>query len=128
MLASLFHPEVTNLPYLPHTHKKAKLRLLAQVYVSQDTRIQDLQSLILSPAFGAKEAIPTQSTDTMLINGHPPNAQSAQSVLNTLNTAPASHHCAEWNSHLESLSVVQLEKQTHAWSRTMFSLLAKCLS
>ncbi len=39
-LVSLFHPEVTNLPYLSHTHEKAKLRLLvSQVYVSQDTRI-----------------------------------------------------------------------------------------
>ena len=65
----------------------------------------------------------------MLINGRTPNAQSAQSVLNTLNTALASHHCDEWNSHLESLSVqtklldvVQLEQQTHVWSRIMFSL------
>ena len=134
-LASLFHPEVTNLPYLPHTHEKAKLRLLAQVYVSQDTRIQDLQSLILNPAFGAREAIPPRSTDTMLTNGRPPNAQSAQSVLNTFNTALASRHCDEWNSHLESLSVqkklldvVQLEQQTHVWSRIMFSLPAGQMS
>ncbi len=101
-LVSLFHPEVTNLPYLPHTHEKAKLRLLAQVYVSQDTRIQDLQSLILNPAFGAREAIPTRSTDTMLTNGRPSNAQSAQSVLNPLNTALA--------------SVATVTSGTHAWN------------
>ena len=82
-LASLFHLEVTNLPYLPRTHKKAKLRLLAQVYVSRDARIQDLHSLILNPAFGVREAIPARSSDTMLINHHLLNAPSVQSVLRT---------------------------------------------
>ena len=65
----------------------------------------------------------------------PPNAQSAQSVLNTLNTSLASCHCDEWNSHLESLSVqtklldvVQLEQQTHVWSQIIFSLSAGQMS
>lgn len=57
-LASLFHPEPINVPYLPHTQDKAKLRLLASVSISHDKILQEMKNLILSPEFGKAMLVP----------------------------------------------------------------------
>ena len=44
-IASLFHPELLKIPYLPHTQEKAKLRHLASVYLSPDTNVKLLAGI-----------------------------------------------------------------------------------
>jgi hypothetical protein len=48
-LSSLFHPDVLNLPYLPHQLEKAKLRFLATISMSSNLNINSLASLINDP-------------------------------------------------------------------------------
>lgn len=61
-LASIFHPEVCDIPYLPHTQQKAKLQLLAQVHRSTDPLIHELESIIDHPSFAEQQCIPLVCT------------------------------------------------------------------
>jgi len=47
-LSILFHPNVLNLPYLPHSQEKAKLNLLTTVTSSPDPKIKELLSSLLN--------------------------------------------------------------------------------
>ena len=60
-LSSLFHPDVLNLPYLPHQLEKAKLCFLAAISMSQDQNINSLASLINDPQFVSQEQIPSNT-------------------------------------------------------------------
>ena len=104
-LASIFHPDVTNFPYLPHVQEKAKLRLLAQVRLSQDRSIKEIEDLILDPEFAKRESIPSRSLD--IISGPPPASSSTQTIalMKLPNSSLIKEHAAHWSHHLESLSV-----------------------
>ena len=64
-LASIFHPDVTNFPYLPHVQEKAKLKLLAQVHLSQDRSIKEIEDIILDPEIAKRESIPPRTIDIL---------------------------------------------------------------
>ena len=117
-------------PILSPHPQKSKLKLIAQVHVSQHRCIQDLQSIILNPTFGVRRSIPARNWDIMLPKQHLLNdAQLCRSLLRFLFITLASHHRDNWNTHLESLSaqsklldVVRLEQQNPVWSQTVFCL------
>ena len=65
-LASIFHPDVTNFSYLLHVQEKAKLRLLAQVRLSQNRDIVEMEDMILDPEFAKRKSIPLRSLETLI--------------------------------------------------------------
>ena len=130
-LASLFHPQVLNLPYLPHQLEKAKLRFLASTTLSSDHNVQALAAIVCDPQFIESEDIPRNSAD-LLRSCQLPKKKSA---MKKLYTALTDRHATEWNNHLESLSVqgkflelIPLELESSVWSRILTSLPAGQLS
>ena len=135
-LATLFHPKLTNLPYLPHAHQKAKARFLAASILSPtDFSLQEMKSLITSSDLIKSHSICNQSVSTISKSDNPPDAKSFKSVVRLLNKNLVDLQTEEWNSHLESLSVqcklldvTDLEKKSNVWSRIIFSMPAGQLS
>ena len=130
-LASLFHPDVLNLPYLPHQLEKAKLRLLASPFLSSDHNIQSLVRLIHDTKFIASEEIPLNSAE--LIQSLKPPLK--KNTLKFLYKDLTARHAAVWNTHLESLTVqrkfidlILLESESRVWSQIITSLPAGQLS
>ena len=130
-LSSLFHPDVLNLPYIPHEHEKAKLRLLASASLSSDANINSLESLITSPEFIESQLIPSNSVQVLTSHGPP----TLKKELTKLYSVLKKTHSDSWNSHLESLSVqrkflevIPLEAESRVWTRIISSLPAGQLS
>ena len=130
-ISALFHPEVLNLPYLPHQLEKCKLRYLASVSLSADHSIQSLTVLVKDPQFHQDEQLPSNSVTVF---------SSAKSLLKrkdlkSLYCQLQEKHIEVWSNHLESLSVqrkfldlIPLEAKSKVWSRIITSLPAGQLS
>ena len=136
-LAAVFHPEVCNLPYLPHAQEKAKLRLLAQVHMTHDQSLQEFEALISDPSFTSQECIPNRCVEIVSSSTSAPTPSYAEAIqlLHTLKSNLGRQQTAHWNNHLESLAVqskfldiTALEQESRVWSRIMFGLPAGQLS
>ena len=135
-LASLFHPGVCNLPHLPQAQEKAKLRLLAQVHISPDQNLRELENLILDPSFAHRQCIPPICQEIAHIASPQINSNAEPiHLLDSMKNILSKRQCAVWDSHLETLSVqskfldiAALEQHSKVWSRIMFGLPAGQLS
>ena len=65
-LATIFHPDVLNLPFLPQLGEQAKMSMIMAIELSKEKHIQECLSLLSDPGFLSRNEIP----------------QNAQSVLN----------------------------------------------
>ncbi len=83
-LASLFHPESMNLPYLPHLLEKCKLRLLSIPSLSIDHNISSLTSLVRDPSFLDAEMVPSNISKIITTNDPPSKSSDLRSLLKTL--------------------------------------------
>ena len=54
-LATLFHPEVLNFPFLPHVREFAKLSMLCAIDHSSDAVINELACLLSDPEFRKRQ-------------------------------------------------------------------------
>ena len=84
-LASLFHPKVINLPYLPHVQDKAKVRLLASVLTSHDNTLREMKALITSLEFGKSQLVLSRTQDVISVAAKSPNQYTSKSLINHLN-------------------------------------------
>ena len=130
-LAALFHPEILNIPYLPHLLEKSKFHFLFLPSLSQDHNIQSLSTLISDPSFLESEHVPPKVMDVVTSNKPPSKLSELRMLLKQLRFSQISN----WNSHLESLTVqnklldiIPLEKDSHVWSRLMTAFPAGQLS
>ena len=130
-LAALFHPEILNIPYLPHLLEKSKFRFLSLPSFSQDHNIRSLSTLISDPSFLESEHFPPKVMDVVTSNKPPSKLSELKMLLKQLCFSQIS----EWNSHLESLTVqnklldiIPLEKDSQVWSRIITALPAGQLS
>ena len=129
-ISALFHPDVLNLPYLPHKLEKCKLRFLAPISLSIDHNVQSLTFLINDPQFLQDEELPPNSVTTL-----PLCTISKKSDLKRLYRMLQDRQIEAWTDHLESLSVqnkllglIPLEAESKVWSRILTSLPAGQLS
>ena len=112
------------------------MRLLASVHTSQDLNLKEIGGLISDLAFRTRESIPPSCLSTLsALTPVTPSNTSAQSMMRTFYNTLISKHTNHWNTHLESpsiqlrfLDIVQLEKESHVWSRIMHSLPAGQMS
>ena len=129
-LSLLFHPQVLNLPYLPHSFEKAKLKCLSTISSSLDPTISELancldvviKSMSIPDSCGSifSKVVESIAKDT-------PN----RATILTANCERdlANSYSALWNSHLDTLSiqskfkdVVALEPTCRVWNRIISSL------
>ena len=64
-LATVYHPEVLNLPFLPHCRKQAKLSMVGALEFSSDPTIKECLTLLKDPEFLKRLDIP-RDTCTIL--------------------------------------------------------------
>ena len=60
-LATLYHPDVLKLPFLPHIREQAKLSLVSALGFSLDPAIKELICLLKDPDFLKRQDIPADS-------------------------------------------------------------------
>uniref|UniRef100_A0A1X7UX59 Reverse transcriptase domain-containing protein n=1 Tax=Amphimedon queenslandica TaxID=400682 RepID=A0A1X7UX59_AMPQE len=130
-LAVLFHPEILNIPYLPHLLEKSKLRFLSLPSLSHDHNIKSLSTLISDPKFLESENVPPKVAEIISTSNPPNKLSELRLLLKQLRTS----HIFEWNSSLESLTVqnklldiIPLESDSKVWSRVITALPAGQLS
>ena len=98
-LASIFRPEVTYFPFLPHVHEMAKLRLLASVHVLRDLNLKEMQGQISDPALGKKKCIPPGCLN--MLPAYPSSTLptiSVHSLMKSFNNTLIRQHTNYWNS------------------------------
>lgn len=130
-LAVLFHPEILNIPYLPHLLQKSKLRFLSLPSLSHDHNVKSLSTLISDPKFLESENIPPKVTEIISTSNPPSKLSELRLLFKRLRVS----HIFEWNSSLESLTVqnklldiIPLESDSKVWSRVITALPAGQLS
>ena len=74
-LATIFHPDVLNLPFLPQLGEQAKMSMIAAIELSKDKHIQECLSLLSDPGLLSRNEIP----------------QNAQSLLNAAKMSQSSN-------------------------------------
>ena len=57
-LATIFHPDVLNLPFLPHLRLQAKMSMITAIELSKDKHITECLSLLSDPSFLSRNDIP----------------------------------------------------------------------
>ena len=133
-LAVLYHPEILDVPYLPHMAEKAKTSHLSIVLSSTDPLVQETISLLQSPEFLNREQIPPLAAETartcshLATNSFNP-ARSRTKRQREIKLRFYQRRKEHWDSKLESLSVqgqlkeiTTLESETGLWKRLITCL------
>ena len=64
-LATVFHPDIPNLSFLPKLGEQAKMSMIMAIELSKDKHIQECLSLLSDPGFLSRNEIP-QNAQSML--------------------------------------------------------------
>lgn len=129
-LSLLYHPEVLNTLYLPHSFEKAKMKCLTTISSSLDPTISELsnfldvvtKSLSIPDSCGSifSKVVKTIAKDT-------PNL--TKKLTASCKRELANSHSTHWNSHLDTLSVqskfkdiIALEPNCGVWNRIISGL------
>ena len=134
-LATAYHPEVLNLPFLPHCRQQAKLSMVGALEFSSDPTIKECLTLLKDPEFLKWLDIPSD-TRTILESAH----ESISSITKTTIKRKAKeilyqHQAEYWNSTFTPLEVqskfkdiILLEPQSWTWNCLQAGLPAGQLS
>ena len=129
-LASVFHPEVLNRPFLPQLRERAKLAFVSQVEATKDPLIKQALVVIQTPEYQQLQSIPTQCISVLeaakrsvaSINPKANLKKAAQSILKE-------HHAEQWSSTLDDLlvqskfkDIISLEETNKTWTRLVTGL------
>jgi len=129
---TVFHPDVLDLPFLPHFKESAKLSYILAVERSVDPMIVELRHSLLSTNF--------QDASSVVFDALSAAKTSVSNIQSSTFKSEArcslrSSHVDYWNSTLESLTVqnkfldiVTLEQSCPLWKRLMYGLPEKQLS
>ena len=125
-LATIFHPEVLKLPFLPQLK-------ITTIELSKDKHIKECLSLISDPGFILRNEIP-QNTQSVLNAAKTSSISEASNVSSVclkseVKLSVRRNHVAYWNSSLDCLQVqskfkdiVTLERSSHVWNRMLIGL------
>ena len=116
---TVFHPDVLNLPFLPHLKESAKLSYILAVERSVDPIIVELQHSLLSNVF---QDAPDVVFDALSAAKSSVSNIHSSTFKSKVRTSLRSSHVRYWNSTLEPLTVqnkfldiVALEKNCPLW-------------
>ena len=134
-LATIYHPDVLKLPFLPQYREHAKLSMVSALEATSDPAIKECLSLLSDPKFLERNNIPR---DTCLI------LDSARKSISSLTKIAIKRRAKEilrqrqaeiWNASLTPLlvqskfkDIILLEPQSHIWNRLLAGLPAGQLS
>ena len=107
-LSSIFHPEVLNLPFLPHYQKSAKLSLVSSVETSEDPLVKECVALLFNPEFIARNQFPSECPSLLQIARESISQVTesrSPSVKTVLKKSLHKQHTDFWNSSLHQLQV-----------------------
>ena len=126
-LASIFHPEVLKLPFLPHCQESAKSSLVSSIESSKDPLVKECVALLFDPEFISRNQFPTEcptflqrardSISRATDSSRPP------SVKSIISKSLHQKHTDAWNTSLDQLQVqskfkdvVALEPESRTYS------------
>ena len=129
---TVFHPDVLDLPFLPHLKESAKLSYILAVEHSVDPIIVELRHSLLSNDF---QDVPDVVFDALSAAKSSVSNIHSSTFKSKARTSLRSSHVRYWNSILEPLTVqnkfldiVALEQNCPLWKRLMYVLPEKQLS
>ena len=108
-LSSIFHPEVVNLPFLPHYQESAKLSLVSSVETSKDPLVKECVALVFHPEFVARNQFPSKCPSLLKMAresiSQATESSKPPSVKTVLKKSLHKQHTDFWNSSLNQLQV-----------------------
>ena len=120
-LSSIFHPEVLNLPFLPHYQKSAKLSLVSSVETSEDPLVKECVALLFNPEFIVRNQFPSECPSLLQIAresiSQVTESSRSPSVKTVLKKSLHKQHTDFWNSSLHQLQFNRTSKTLYS-SRT----------
>ena len=129
---TVFHPDILNLPFLPHLEESAKLSYILAVECSVDPIIVELRHSLLSNVF---QDAPDVFFDALSADKSSVSNIHSSTFKSKARTSLRSSHVRYWNSTLEPLTVqnkfldiAALEQNCPLWKRLMYGLPEKQLS
>ena len=131
-LATVFHPDVLNLPFLPQLREQAKMSMITAIELSKDEHIKQCLSLLSDPGFLSRNEISQNVKSALnaakMSVSETSNALSAR-LKSEMKQSIRQNHIAHWNSTLDHLQVqskfkdiVALEGTSHIWNRMLMGL------
>ena len=138
-LASIFHPEVLKLQFLPHCQESAKSSLVSSIESSKDPLVKECVALLFDPEFISRNQFPTECP-TFLQRArdsisHATDSSRPPSVKSIISKSLHQKHTDAWNTSLDQLQVqskfkdvVALEPESRTWNRLLTGLPAGQLS
>ena len=136
-LSSIFHPEVLNLPFLPHYQESAKLvSLVSSVETSKDPLVKECVALVFHPEFVARNQFPSKCPSLLKMAresiSQAKGSSKPPSVKTVLKKSLHKQHTDFWNSSLDQLQVQSkfkdIEPESRTWNRLITCLQAGQLS
>ena len=108
-LASIFHPDVLNLPFLPHCQEAAKISLVTSVEASKDPLVRECTSLLLDSEFVSRNQLPEECPSMLLTAresiSQVTNSSRPPSIRSIMAKSLREQHNDYWNSSLDHLTV-----------------------
>ena len=128
--AAIFHPEVLNLPFLPHLRERAKLAFVSQIEASKDPYIRQALDILNLPEYRNAQSIPPCVISTLQAAKQSISSITPRmSIKKTAKILLKDHHIQQWNSALDQLTVqskfkdvVMLEEENKTWNRLLTAL------
>ena len=137
-LATIFHPMVLNLPFLPQARECAKLSMIVSIGQSKDPLITECISLLNNPDFLSRNQLP-QNSIQLLDAARRSACATSNTTKSTIKTqvrkSLRQNHSKHWNNTLDHLQIqskfrdiITLEPESHTWNRLIAGLPAGQLS
>ena len=138
-IASIFHPEVLKLPFLPYCQESAKSSLVNSIESSKDPLVKECVALLFDPEFLSHNQFPTECP-TFLQRArdsisHATASSRPPSVKSIISKSLHQKHTDAWNTSLDQLQVeskfkdvVALEPKSRTWNTLLTGLPAGQLS
>ena len=105
-LATIFHPDALNLPFLPQLGEQTQMSMITAIELSKDKHTQECLSLLSDPGFLSRNEIPQNAQS--LLNAtkmfQSSNCSSAR-LKSEVKQSVRRNHVAHWNSTLNRLQV-----------------------
>ena len=137
-LATIFHPDILNLPFLPQLREQAKMSMITSIELSKDKHISECLSLLSDPGFLSRNEIPKNALSVLnaaKLSVYETSQASSACLKSKVKQSVRHSQVAYWNDTLEQLQVqsklkdiVILERASHAWNRMLMGLPSKQLS
>ena len=127
--ASMFHPAVLKLPFLPYCQESAKMSMIIAVDYVLESIVKECLAMLMDPGFVSRNQFPQETPHALLTAARESisqvtNSSKSSSAKSILSKSLQQKHNDYWNASLDHLQ----EPTPRSWNRLITGLPAGQLS